>query len=290
MQQAAKKMDVPIVFYGIVTDDSGASVSNAQVQIHYAHFALNYGGGIDTKEATTDQAGRFTVSGIRGRELYLNKIYRFGYEFTYTGETYPYSGSSSEKIHVPDKNNPVRFTLRKKNPPTLVLPRVHAKQFNDTVHTIYYDAQRRELWTRQMNGEVRLDDLTVSAARDHERKTWTVIFTTARPEDGIILSKDMLYTVPSYGLQSRITVLVPEGPPEQPFHLCLKSRSGTIYTGFDGTLYAWPNLLNFNFDTRSNLNNDPNIDFYEEVFRDHLAKTEAEKERAREERRKKLAE
>lgn len=189
---------------------------------------------------------------------------------------------------MPDKTAPVRFMLRKKNPPTLVLPRVHAKQFNDTVRTIHYDAQRRELWTRQMNGEFRLDDLTVSAARDPDKKTWTVIFETATPDDGIILSTNKVYTVPSEGLQSRLTVRVPEGPPGQPFHLCLKARSGTIYTGFDGTLYAWPNLLNFDFDTRSNLNNDPNIDFYEEVFRDHLAKTEAEKEREREERRKKL--
>jgi protocatechuate 3,4-dioxygenase beta subunit len=78
MQQAAKKLDVPIVFYGIVTDDGGAPVSNAQVEINYAHFALKYGGGIDPKEVTTDEAGRFTVSGIRGREIYLNKIYKFG--------------------------------------------------------------------------------------------------------------------------------------------------------------------------------------------------------------------
>jgi hypothetical protein len=289
MRQIAKKLDVPIVFYGVVTDDGGAPVSNAQVQVHYAHFALNYGGGIDTKEETTDEAGRFTVSGIRGRELYLNKIYRLGYEFTYTGSTFPYSGSPPDKIHVPDKNNPVRFTLRKKNPPTLVLPRKHAKQFNDTVRTVYYDSQRRELWTRQFNGEVRLDDLAVSAVRDPEKMTWTVIFETVRPEDGIVLSKDKVYSVPSDGLQSRLTVLVPEGPPGQPFHLCLKARFGTIFTGFDGILYAWPNLLNFNFDTRSNLNNDPNIDFYEEVFRDYLATTEAEKEREREERRKKLA-
>ncbi|MBN1879430.1 hypothetical protein JW823_04900 [bacterium] len=282
--------DRSIVFFGIVVDNNEHPVADAIVEIHYRHYSPKVTIGIDRKHITTDEAGRFTVDGIEGTELFINNISKFGYEFTYFDrKNFSYWDHFPEKVFKPDKRSPVKFMLRKKNPAALVFPGIVSKTFESDTPSQFYDAAQHIFWTKQIDGTPRIKDVKVFAVRDPLKEVWTLTFETLKPEDGLILSDKKLFTVPSSGFKSQVSVDVPVDPQRQPFHLYFKSRSATVYSGLDGTLRAWPERVYLTFDSRTNLNGNPNIDFYEEIYADYWAKKVAEQRRIREERKKKSA-
>ena len=128
----ARKQDVtiglfsPIVFYGKVVDQNGDPVPQTRISVITEVFTPNPLTLFTTKTRTrfnSDSDGFFHYNGV-GRMISVYIWPPDGYDHTdysssrdfYYGQTY---GEKEKKIHNPDKNNPVIFKLRKKEPAVL---------------------------------------------------------------------------------------------------------------------------------------------------------------------------
>lgn len=124
--------NTPITFFGEVTDQNGAPVVSADVQIAANDKA--FGGKPSQYSTKTDTLGKFSLSGIKGITLAI-EVSKPGYRVvppadnrTTSSGVFNYGLSSIRGQHRPDPDNPVRFVLYKIGP-TEVLYRVGPKDY-----------------------------------------------------------------------------------------------------------------------------------------------------------------
>lgn len=107
----------PITFYGRVTDQYGAPIQGASVLLKANDNPERSG---TTHQRTSDAAGNFSITGIRGLDLYVEVskpgYYRVkseeGVAGSYGGYDYGINASGNG-IHTPLLSNPVTFVLHK---------------------------------------------------------------------------------------------------------------------------------------------------------------------------------
>jgi len=109
--------DVPIKFYGIVVDQDETPLPNARVDWSITKPGY-YSNPPDVKgTVSTDQAGRFAITGETGHFLDVDNIAKDGYRQA-RSSYYDYSyGLASGGPHVPDAKKPEVFVLVKNELP-----------------------------------------------------------------------------------------------------------------------------------------------------------------------------
>jgi hypothetical protein len=112
MTQRDKRFEwkMPIAFYGRVLDDQGRPVSEATVSTGWTDLSKE---GSSERTLLTDAAGLFSLTGVTGKRLVV-RVKKDGYK-PYHGNrsSYEYAAYFEREWHVPDRNNPVIFRLRK---------------------------------------------------------------------------------------------------------------------------------------------------------------------------------
>jgi hypothetical protein len=113
MRQRDRRFEwkMPIEFYGLVIDDQGQPVEGAKIRFQWTDLSPE-----GTSESTmfSNNSGLFQLSGAKGKNLGV-EVRKEGYKHYFTGTqfSFEYAAYSEKSFHVPDRNNPVIFRLRK---------------------------------------------------------------------------------------------------------------------------------------------------------------------------------
>ncbi|MCW0218701.1 MAG: carboxypeptidase-like regulatory domain-containing protein, partial [Prosthecobacter sp.] len=131
--QEAKFMaryNTPMAFFGKVVDQYGNPIVNADVKLTVLDSPWKDSEPI---KMVTDASGGFQLTSGRGRSLFVS-IRKSGYDWSYrqdgkitSQKSFDYGGDSGDRIHRPDKANPVVFILRK---PGVIQPLIIRPEFN----------------------------------------------------------------------------------------------------------------------------------------------------------------
>lgn len=102
----------PIEFYGKVVDQDGMPVAGATADVIWTDMSAN---GSSQMEATSGTAGLFSITGIHGKHMTV-QVNKEGYyrQLTDAKSAFEYAGFWEPSYHIPDKEKPVIFRLRKK--------------------------------------------------------------------------------------------------------------------------------------------------------------------------------
>jgi hypothetical protein len=112
MRQRDKRFEwkMPIEFYGRVLDDREQPVSGATVSTEWTDLSKE---GSSERILLTDAAGLFSLTGITGKNLGV-RVKKDGYKpYHANRSSYEYAAYFEREWHVPDRNKPVIFRLRK---------------------------------------------------------------------------------------------------------------------------------------------------------------------------------
>ncbi len=105
---------IPIRFFGKVVDQDDNAVADALVHFQWVNLQGNEG--VEEAEATTDQQGRFSLEGKRGKRLSV-RISKKGYYDVTRDENqldFEYANPAEHVFYEPDASNPVILRIRKK--------------------------------------------------------------------------------------------------------------------------------------------------------------------------------
>lgn len=119
--EAIETTNVPITFWGKVVDQDQQPMGG--VGVHY-NFSTEHANALGVAwgqqkvhkgEVTTDVAGLFAVSGIRGHTLTIESLVKQGYHhISRRAQVYDYYGNSSTGRFTPQPSNPVVFVMMSK--------------------------------------------------------------------------------------------------------------------------------------------------------------------------------
>lgn len=236
-----------ILFYGKVIDQTGASVPGVTIGIDVPE-QTGYMQRASRKQTTvTDQNGRFEVSPktyglsqMKGSFLFIESITKDGYESVRDSSSrmsFIYRGGDVDR-HVPQKEHPVVFQIRKKEAlPSFLVEGdvVELEERNrDAVKPLAWDFIRRhrikDTQSLVYDGEPVFPDLQVKATFNTNDATWTAILSPGNTNGGIIVSEQLLYGAPDTGYQPEYTFTPQDRRPVAAKYIYLKSRDPAIYT------------------------------------------------------------
>ncbi len=279
MTEMLKSRDVPIQFYGQVIDQNKQPVVNADVFIN-----VEYSGGIKELTVKTNSQGLFELKNETGNFLFVDKIIKKGYEFSYKNNTsgFRYWAHFEKDRHKPNKNRPVIFTMRKKEPPTLVVPGNFSRGLDpkgteyelDLLERVIIEAGKLGKYSKKEHA-----DLRIKATLSKDGSSYAVTFTTPDKKSGILVRDDLLYVAPAEGYAPRqtITVSIPEKVEK---HLYIKGRQGGLYSRLDMTISASEEKkIGINIKSWSNPTGSRNVDFDENLYGQELDRVMEERKR-----------
>ena len=81
IRSEVKRRDVPIKFYGLVVDQYGDPVENAEVEFNIRQYSFLKIYGTKNIKDTTDKNGRVNLSGFKGNSLFVRDIKKQGFKF-----------------------------------------------------------------------------------------------------------------------------------------------------------------------------------------------------------------
>lgn len=224
-----KLLDKPINYWGKVVDQQNIPISNANVKIQIGQAT-----GVNTKIFTTDNSGVFEVSAISGSDFLITEINASGYELLDSNhDKVGYENDGSTAI---DRNNPVIFTMRKKEPPTVVVEGDISVVFAKDVK--YYDVDLIEKIDEEpydlqrYHGSYAHADIRTRVEYSADTDAYTFILETPDSGSGIIELNQSLYVPPDTGYKTPYKIVVPKGQQKKTF-LYVKSRGGQVYSKLD---------------------------------------------------------
>lgn len=139
IKEFMQSMDKPVFFYGKVIDDNGSPVSDVLITV-----GVHQSAGIKKIRVSTNSAGLFEIDNEIGYKIFIKNLEKAGYEYDIkvsdTENSYEYDGT-----FVPDRNNPVVFKVRKKLPPTVVVPGKISVVFTPKKKIKYYEVDLVEM-------------------------------------------------------------------------------------------------------------------------------------------------
>lgn len=103
---------MPISFFGKVVDQDDQPVEGAKVVLQWTDMSAK---GTSNRTLFTDATGRFQLTGVSGKNLGVNQIFKEGYYLVTKGiqTGFEYAAFFEPIYHQPDVNDPVVFRLRK---------------------------------------------------------------------------------------------------------------------------------------------------------------------------------
>ena len=202
----------PIDFYGLLLDQDGNPVPDAKVP-----YMISLPLGYRIYSCRTQADGRFEIHRGKGLMLDIQDISVKGYEYHgYQNNTKFDYQTCMTKHHVPDKDNPVVFHIRKKNPERVYLyvlgddikmmldKRIPVRGYDLAHHT---GGLHNELW----NGCRLFCDLEMSGEFDEEARQWTVTFTAHGENAGLLpITDKKLYEAPADGYRKSVMMHLAE--------------------------------------------------------------------------------
>lgn len=229
MREFMQSMDRPLLFYGRVVDDSDTPVPDAMVK-----FQIGQSVGIKKVRVSTNNQGLFEISGEVGNGLSLKTIEKVGYEYShaFSGTRYSYDNDGT---FVPDRNNPVVFKVRKKLPPTVVVPGEISVVFTNKKKVKYYEVDLIEMADggpyelKEYHGNHAHADLKARLEHDEGGIFYTFIVQTPDADSGMIALDQPLYAPPADGYQKEYRVILSDGKKKETW-LYVKSRNGQLYS------------------------------------------------------------
>jgi hypothetical protein len=105
----------PIEFYGRVLDQNKQPIPGVEVDMSWTDMSPK---GTSAVTATTDAEGKFSITGIQGKNLGIRSLSKDGYLEARKSNphSFEYAGFWEPTYHVPDPANPVIFHMLKKGP------------------------------------------------------------------------------------------------------------------------------------------------------------------------------
>lgn len=240
-----KSHDVRIDFYGQVLDQQGRPVEGADVLIHLKSYnpVVEYYTEVKDIHTKTDKQGRFSISGKTGSNIFIPRIQKPGYQYSWpqVRNSFQYAGDG-DILFIPDPNHPIIFRMRKMGESTFLLRSggyfgFHSHDSDtemglDLIEGIKLDGQIYK--TLQFNNKPVFPDLKVKATFDKKNQTWSVIIFAGTPDGGIFVSDELLYEAPIEGYQSSyafsIHIPIDKLKPEKSKYIYYHSREPTIYS------------------------------------------------------------
>ena len=112
-QDRAFEWKTPIEFYGKVVDQNEQPIPDAEVRMNWTDMSPK---GTSDAIRTTDGDGRFSITGVQGKNFGVRSIKKDGYieAFRSNPHSFEYAGFWEPSYHEPDPTNPVIFHMRKK--------------------------------------------------------------------------------------------------------------------------------------------------------------------------------
>lgn len=269
-----QSMDRQMEFYGKVIDQEGRPVEGATV---YVGLRSSKG----DKEITlkTDHKGRFEIKKETGFLVYVDKVKKTGYEYKYKNNPSGFDYARG-KIHQPDKQNPVIFHLRKKEPPTLVLKNSFKIRFDYLGAEYELDILRGNPgpgdFTR-LEKKVHID-LVVRGEVSGDESGFIITFTPLDKESGIQEKEELLYVAPERGYQPEYTYLLPfDKDAVVKKHLYMKGVGGEYYSRIDVKMRSYETSVGVYLETWTNPTGERNVEYDSTLFAEFYSKPKLER-------------
>ncbi|MCX6937919.1 MAG: carboxypeptidase-like regulatory domain-containing protein [Verrucomicrobia bacterium] len=102
---------MPIEFYGKVVDDKDQPIEKTTIRFQWTDLSRE---GTSEYNTISDSQGLFRLDGVTGKNLGV-QVRKEGYKHYFIGTqfSFEYAAYFEDSFHVPDRNNPVIFRLRK---------------------------------------------------------------------------------------------------------------------------------------------------------------------------------
>ena len=262
VREIPRKENVPIEFFGAVTDENGAPIEFAQVTAAVAVQNQTQPQHEELQEIRewTDPQGRFRFADIEGSRLTIQDISKEGYEelqILGNPETDFYYSGFGRKLHLPEEGKPVTFFLAERIEPAFLIEIggesnwgvVVERKTSETQTGILGEKDDPVSWFRG-TGTVRHDfvrkrkeavaeretgsdamqtwDLEMTASFDVRRRGCSLTMSSPGPESGVIVSGDRLRRAPEAGYSQKVVYQPREG--RSVFYIYVKSREPSIYS------------------------------------------------------------
>lgn len=272
-----RALDKPINYYGKVTDQQNNPISNAIVVVHISRAS-----GKRYADIPTDVDGRFEISGIDGSDLLITEIKAQGYEYLVSNRANGHSGYENDGSKVIDKNNPVVFTLRKKEPPTVVIPGdlsvVYAKDVKFYEVDLKQMARAKPSGLRRYHGDNAHADIKTRVEYSSVDGSYTFILETPDVDSGIVALDQMLYALPETGYKTPFKIKV-QNNQSATTYLYVKSRMGQLYSRLDVKFAIEKEKVYFAAKVLTNPLGERNVDSDSDKYKEYLDKQDAEAKR-----------
>jgi len=207
-QEIAKESDAPISFYGQVIDQYSRPVEGAKITVHIQHYdstrTKDYLQATKRIIVNTDGNGRFAIENERGSSLGVNTISKDGFEFTFPSNrnrSFNYNRRQG-KPHLPDKNNPAVFHLRKMGPTTFLLKNpcptpVFVRPDGNAVCVDFFRIE--DDWPAESKRHPHIPGFTVSGSLSKDTRDWVLTFRGKHADDKVLLLDQIVYKAPEQG-------------------------------------------------------------------------------------------
>ena len=192
----------PIKFYGIVLDQNQQPISGVEASMEWTDMSPK---GSSEATRTTDANGKFSITGIQGKNLNVRSLKKEGYaEARKTNpHGFEYVGFWEPSYYEPDSNNPVVFHMWKKGASEPMIqrgPTLLGAQ-NDGTPTSFDLATGRKTTTGSGNIALRI----TKGQKANKRFDWTATV-EGLGGTGLIESTDeFMATAPADGYQPQWT-------------------------------------------------------------------------------------
>ncbi len=205
LQEIVKESDAPISFYGQVIDQNSQPVEGAKITIHIRYYdpTMTKDHFQATKQiiVNTDRNGRFAIENARGSSLGVDTISKDGFEFTFPSNRnrgFNYDRRQG-KPHLPDKNNPAIFHLRKIGTTTFLLKNpspspVFVRPDGNAVCVDFFRIE--DDWPDESKRHPHIPGFTVSGSLSKDTRDWVLTFKGKNADDKVLLLDQIVYEAP----------------------------------------------------------------------------------------------
>jgi hypothetical protein len=125
---------MPIEFYGIVVDETEASIPAANVKLQWNDSSQT---GTSYAEMMSGGDGRFSLRNVTGKVLEV-RVSKEGYETLDYVKAFEYAAFFDEHFYTPDRDAPIVFKLRKRKgaEPLIVRQTLYGFRIDGTPHSV----------------------------------------------------------------------------------------------------------------------------------------------------------
>jgi len=260
--EVERTRNVPIEFFGMVTDEQGNPVELAEItaDVKVQNQTPPEFAEVQEQKAYTDPEGRFSFEGISGIQLTIREISRDGYEdFQKTGNPstdYYYSGAN-RKLYSPSEETPVSFFLLEYIEPTYLIRIGQEEEWEVGVQrltegkkpgvpeesggfsfrfygkgAVVHDFVRKMIQPVKPTGSGNKTpfstDLVMTVTFDVGKKGFSLNLESPGQGGGVLVSEKYLRRAPETGYEEKVDFQPPKG--RSTFFIYVKSREPSIYT------------------------------------------------------------